>query len=162
MVKLITTLGEYTEKQLGMILPHEHIFVDLGPIEDENWKYADPDAVVSMMVPELERAREVGVTALVECTPAGVGRRADIVTFLETRGIEYRTDASNQDIHYRRNRIRLELMPALKTYNPRIVPNLVRLADIVRGDDQWLDTVSRVLGDLEDPFPGVLEPSIRA
>ena len=79
MKKLITTLGNFTADQLGVILPHEHIFVDLGPIEDENWKYADPDAVVAMMVPELEKARAAGVTALVECTPMGVGRRADIV-----------------------------------------------------------------------------------
>jgi len=35
--------------------------------------------VIAMMVPELVRARESGVTALVECTPTGVGRRAEIV-----------------------------------------------------------------------------------
>ena len=79
MKKLITTLGNYTADQLGMILPHEHIFVDLGPVEEENWKHADPGAVVTMMAPELKRAREAGVTALVECTPVGVGRRAEII-----------------------------------------------------------------------------------
>ena len=79
MKKLITTLGNYSADQLGLILPHEHIFVDLGPIEDENWKHADPVAVVTIMAPELERARAAGVTALVECTPLGVGRRVDIV-----------------------------------------------------------------------------------
>ncbi len=76
MTQLITTLGKLSADQLGMILPHEHIFVDLGPIEEENWKHADPDAVVELMCPELERARDVGVTALVDCTPMGVGRRA--------------------------------------------------------------------------------------
>jgi len=76
---LITTLGKYTGDQLGLILPHEHIFVDLSPMEDDNWKYADAAPVVSMMAPELERARRVGATALVECTPVGVGRRADII-----------------------------------------------------------------------------------
>jgi len=79
MTKLITTIGNKTADQLGVILPHEHIFVDLGPIEEENWKHADPDAVVALMCPELDRARDVGVTALVDCTPKGVGRRADIV-----------------------------------------------------------------------------------
>ncbi|HBX69328.1 MAG TPA: esterase [Chloroflexi bacterium] len=78
-MKLITTLGNYRADQLGLILPHEHIFVDLSPIEAENWKHADPAAAVALMAPELERARTVGVTALVECTPVGVGRRADIV-----------------------------------------------------------------------------------
>jgi phosphotriesterase-related protein len=62
-----------------MILPHEHIFVDLGPIEAESWRNADPAAVIEMMAPELEKARSAGVSALVECTPIGVGRRADIV-----------------------------------------------------------------------------------
>jgi len=79
MTKLITTLGNKTADQLGVILPHEHIFVDLGPTEEENWKYADPNEVVALMSPELDRARDVGVTALVDCTPLGVGRRADIV-----------------------------------------------------------------------------------
>ena len=32
-----------------------------------------------VMAPELERARAAGVTALVECTPEGVGRRVDLV-----------------------------------------------------------------------------------
>ena len=79
MTKLITTLGNITADQLGVILPHEHIFVDLGPTEEENWKFADPNEVVALMSPELDRARDVGVTALVDCTPMGVGRRADIV-----------------------------------------------------------------------------------
>ncbi len=79
MKKLITSLGKYDANQLGLILPHEHIFVDLGPVEEENWKDVRADAVVAVMAPELERAREVGVTALVAATPLGVGRRADIV-----------------------------------------------------------------------------------
>jgi phosphotriesterase-related protein len=79
MTKLMTTLGDYSADQLGMILPHEHIFVDLGPIEECNWKNANVDDVIGLMVPELDSARQVGVSALVECTPVGVGRRADIV-----------------------------------------------------------------------------------
>ena len=79
MTHLITTLGPYRAGQLGMILPHEHIFVDLGPIEAENWRGARADDVVPVMKPELERLRKAGGAALVECTPVGVGRRADIV-----------------------------------------------------------------------------------
>ncbi len=79
MAAIVTTLGSYSADQLGLILPHEHIFVDLGPIEAENWRKADLADVIRVMTPELERARAAGVTALVECTPHGVGRRADIV-----------------------------------------------------------------------------------
>ncbi len=79
MAKLITTLGTYEAGQLGIILPHEHIFVDLGPIELANWRSATAEQVIPVMAPELERVRAAGVTALVECTPVGVGRRVDIV-----------------------------------------------------------------------------------
>lgn len=78
MVKLITTLGERSRAEIGMILPHEHIFVDLGPIEDENWRRATPEEVVPIMAPQIEAIKNSGVGALVECTPVGVGRRADI------------------------------------------------------------------------------------
>ncbi len=78
MKKLITTLGPFTENQLGMILPHEHIFVDLGPIAAESYKTANVDEVIRVMQPEIEQIKTQGITALVECTPVGVGRRADI------------------------------------------------------------------------------------
>jgi phosphotriesterase-related protein len=79
MGELITTLGPMRAEVLGMILPHEHIFVDLGPIEAANWRNATAEAVIPVMAPELERVKAAGVTALVECTPVGVGRRVDIV-----------------------------------------------------------------------------------
>jgi len=75
---LITTLGPRSAEQLGLILPHEHIFVDLGPIEAENWRAATAEQVIPVMTPELEKIQAQGVTAFVECTPVGVGRRADI------------------------------------------------------------------------------------
>jgi len=77
-MELHTTQGPLTREDLGLILPHEHVFVDLGPMAAENWREADPDDVVAVMAPEIERARESGVTALVEATPEGVGRRVDI------------------------------------------------------------------------------------
>jgi phosphotriesterase-related protein len=43
--------------------------------------YAEADAadVVALMAPEVERARAAGVTAIVDCGPVGVGRRADLL-----------------------------------------------------------------------------------
>lgn len=79
MSKLVTTLGEKQAADLGLILPHEHIFVDLGPIGEAAYRRADVEDVIAVMTPEVEKARAVGVTALVECTPEGVGRRVDIV-----------------------------------------------------------------------------------
>ena len=78
MPHLITTLGPYEADALGMILPHEHIFVDLGPLEEKNYLQARAEDVIALMAPEIEKIKALGVTALVECTPASVGRRADI------------------------------------------------------------------------------------
>lgn len=79
MAKLITTLGEKNLEDLGLILPHEHIFVDLGEIEAESYKNADVAEAIQVMSPEIEKAKNAGATALVETTPVGVGRRVDIV-----------------------------------------------------------------------------------
>lgn len=78
MATLLTTLGPKRADELGMILPHEHIFVDLGPIEAASYRQAQADAVVARMGPEVEKIKAQGITVLVECTPEGVGRRADI------------------------------------------------------------------------------------
>ena len=78
MSELITTLGSYRRGELGLILPHEHIFVDLGPIEEANYAAASAGDVIPVMRPYIEDAMAAGVTALVECTPEGVGRRLDI------------------------------------------------------------------------------------
>jgi phosphotriesterase-related protein len=75
---LITTLGPKTADELGMILPHEHVFVDLRTWDQPGYGEAYPDDVIALMGPEIERAKAVGVTAIVECSTGGVGRRADI------------------------------------------------------------------------------------
>lgn len=78
MTTLLTTLGAKRADELGMILPHEHIFVDLGPIEAASYRQAVAADVIPVMGPEVEKIKAQGITALVECTPEGVGRRADI------------------------------------------------------------------------------------
>jgi len=80
MPKLITTLGpkSLTDLGPGVILPHEHVFVDLRTLDHPDQGTALAREVVDLMVPELDRARAAGVAALVECTPVGVGRRVDL------------------------------------------------------------------------------------
>lgn len=79
MTRLITTLGNKAANDVGMILAHEHIFTDLRTPDQPGHGQAEASAVSALMAPELERARKLGVTALVECTPVGCGRRADLV-----------------------------------------------------------------------------------
>lgn len=78
MTHLITTLGPKSAVDLRMILPHEHVFVDLRTWDQPGYGEADPAAVVRVMLPHIAAAQAAGVTALVECSTGGVGRRADI------------------------------------------------------------------------------------
>lgn len=61
-----------------MILPHEHVFVDLRTWDQPGYAQADEADVVRLMAPEIEAIKARGVTALVECSTVGVGRRADL------------------------------------------------------------------------------------
>lgn len=76
MAELITTLGAKREDQLGMILPHEHIFANFPTGDDVEAKAED---VVAAMLPEVTKAQAAGVTALVDATAVGGARRADIL-----------------------------------------------------------------------------------
>jgi phosphotriesterase-related protein len=75
---LWTTLGPLSKHNLGPILPHEHVFVDLRTPDQPGYAKADAADVVRLMAPQIERIKALGITALVECTTGGVGRRADL------------------------------------------------------------------------------------
>ncbi len=78
MRQLHTTLGPLGKDALGMILPHEHVFVDLRTPDQPGYAEAEAADVVALMAPEIEKIKALGVTALVECSTGGVGRRADL------------------------------------------------------------------------------------
>jgi len=59
---------------------------------------------------------------------------------LEEEALQHITDPSNFEKHHLRNRIRLELLPQLKTYQPRIVEILGQTAGIMRDETRWMET----------------------
>lgn len=76
---LITTLGKCASADVGWMLPHEHVFANFAADDDHA---IDPEAVVARMLPELERAKAAGITALVDATAIGGARRPDILASL--------------------------------------------------------------------------------
>nr|WP_203568400.1 hypothetical protein [Aestuariimicrobium ganziense] len=79
MKQLITTAGDLSADEVELVLPHEHVFVDFRVPQHPEHGVAEVDDVVAVMAPEVARAKAQGVTAMVDCTPVGVGRRPDIV-----------------------------------------------------------------------------------
>jgi tRNA(Ile)-lysidine synthase len=55
--------------------------------------------------------------------------KAEIMLYIEQNELTYRTDSSNADRRFTRNRIRQELMPLLQTYNGKVVESLGRLSE---------------------------------
>lgn len=78
MTTLHTTLGPLKREQLGLILPHEHVFVDLRTPDQPGYAEADSRDVVALMAPQIEAIKAQGVTALIECSTGGVGLRVDL------------------------------------------------------------------------------------
>jgi tRNA(Ile)-lysidine synthase len=63
----------------------------------------------------------------------------EVEAYLRAKRLAFRTDESNLDRRYLRNRVRLELIPYLqKNYEPSVVQQLSRLAEIIRGEDDFL------------------------
>jgi tRNA(Ile)-lysidine synthase len=69
--------------------------------------------------------------------------RQQVLDYLAFRGMPYRSDSSNGAPLYRRNRIRQEILPALRSLNPRIVEALARGADILAADAAVLNEIER-------------------
>lgn len=65
--------------------------------------------------------------------------RTDVLTYLSAKGVSFRMDSSNAKPLYLRNRIRHQLLPLLKQFNPAVVDTLTRQADILRDDDRCLE-----------------------
>jgi tRNA(Ile)-lysidine synthase len=73
-------------------------------------------------------------------------RRCEIEDYLRNEGQEWREDASNRDVAHMRNRIRHELLPVLREYNPEVVRALGNLAEIARGEEErWRGELARIL-----------------
>jgi tRNA(Ile)-lysidine synthase len=72
--------------------------------------------------------------------------RAAIEQWLTALDQPWREDASNQDVAFTRNRIRLQLLPLLRTFNPQVAAQLARLATISADEEAyWHRELNRLL-----------------
>ena len=69
--------------------------------------------------------------------------RSEILQYLDDKRREFRVDSSNESPKYLRNRLRREVIPLLKTFNPGVVSVLSRQADILREEHHYLDEVAK-------------------
>ena len=73
--------------------------------------------------------------------------REETLDYCRRYHLEPRSDSSNVSPAFLRNRIRLELLPVLKNYNPSIDSALLRLANIARDDVAFIEEQASQLWD---------------
>jgi tRNA(Ile)-lysidine synthase len=73
--------------------------------------------------------------------------RHDIVGFLSHEDIPYRSDTTNMDRRFLRNRLRLDLLPLLaRKFNPEVRAGLVRTASLLAAEDDLLAEMTEEAG----------------
>jgi tRNA(Ile)-lysidine synthase len=81
--------------------------------------------------------------------------RAEILAYLAELGQPFREDSSNADPRFTRNRIRHELLPLLRTFNPEVVSVLARLAEHAADAHEIItEHAAAVLAKAERPRAG--------
>lgn len=71
--------------------------------------------------------------------------RTEVEAWLSQIGVAWREDPTNSVPRYTRNRLRLEVWPALLRLNPALERALARAADLLRDDERALDALARAL-----------------
>ncbi|NUQ29724.1 MAG: tRNA lysidine(34) synthetase TilS [Acidobacteriaceae bacterium] len=78
--------------------------------------------------------------------------RAEVEAFLQARRQEWREDSTNGSLDLTRNRVRHDLMPLLRQFNPQITPALAQVAELARGEEEfWTGEMVRLLPGLVLP-----------
>jgi tRNA(Ile)-lysidine synthase len=91
--------------------------------------------------------------------------REDTAEYCRAHGLAWAEDASNADPAYARNRIRANLVPALRTIHPAAEANILATVDILRAEAQVLDGLVAGVIDGRDAIPAAeleaLDPALR-
>jgi tRNA(Ile)-lysidine synthase len=64
--------------------------------------------------------------------------RVEVIEHCEHYGLRFRNDSSNFLVDFTRNRVRLELLPMLETFNPRVKESLARASESLALDEDYL------------------------
>ncbi|HEX9021230.1 MAG TPA: tRNA lysidine(34) synthetase TilS [Nitrospirota bacterium] len=65
--------------------------------------------------------------------------REEVMEYVRSRKLEFMSDPSNSKPVYTRNRIRMDVLPALKKFNPRIVGTLASEAALLRDENEAVE-----------------------
>ena len=71
--------------------------------------------------------------------------REEIEAYCQEQGLSYVTDESNFSLEYARNRMRLQVVPALRQLNPAFLAAVSRMTETLSQDCEYLEREARAL-----------------
>ena len=102
------------------------------------------DQAETVLYRMLRGASLAGLAGILPVTKEGLVRplletdRAEIECWLRERGIAWRTDETNRDLSYARNRLRHDILPQLReAFNPRLDEALSNMATLARDEEAY-------------------------
>ncbi|HOO56739.1 MAG TPA: tRNA lysidine(34) synthetase TilS [bacterium] len=108
------------------------------------------DRVETVLMRLIRGTSPTGICGMGHCDPPLVrplldASRTEIMNYCESLKLEYRTDPSNNDTAYLRNRVRHRLIPFLeKEFNPKAASNISRFSSLLERDFEFLDELARL------------------
>jgi tRNA(Ile)-lysidine synthase len=92
-----------------------------------------PLPVEALSVAKGQRSNLLVIRPLLDIT------REETTSYCQEHRLDPRIDSSNLSLSFLRNRLRLQLLPLLRQYNPGVDQALLRLADIAREDNAVIE-----------------------
>lgn len=126
--------------------------IETGRLDRIALGHTQSDQAETVLFRLLRGAYTTGLAGMRPATANGIVRplieieRAEIIQFLQERGLRWREDSTNQDARFARNRIRHSLLPQLTAeWNPNLPLLLARHATLAQEDeDYWEREVSNI------------------
>lgn len=87
--------------------------------------------------------------------------KADLVNFAREQVINYRDDSSNSSPDFLRNRLRLELIARLKTFQPALREVTLRTASVLAAEKNFLEQSARAWLEAKAPAFDQLHPALQ-
>jgi tRNA(Ile)-lysidine synthase len=88
---------------------------------------------VSLLSLRAKRSNLLVIRPLLDVT------REETTSYCQEHQLDPRIDSSNRSLSFFRNRLRLQLLPLLRQYNPSVDQALLRLADIAKEDNAFIE-----------------------